>query len=52
MAPTKNTRTMPQLPVPPNAQELDAWGRGPDSESDDGCDTEADSDTEDDETFS
>ena len=47
-----NTLTMPQPPVPPDVQELDAWGRGPDSESDDGCDTETDSDTEDDEVLS
>ena len=47
-----NTLTIPQPPVPPDVQELDAWGRGPDSESDDGCDTETDSDTEDDEVLS
>ena len=47
-----NTLTMPQPPVPPDVQELDAWGRGPDSESDDGCDTETDSNTEDDEVLS
>ena len=47
-----NTLTMPQPPVPPNVEELDAWGRGPDSDSDDGCITETDSDTEDDEVLS
>ena len=47
-----NTLTMPQPPAPPDVEELDAWGRGPDSESDDGCDTETNSDTEDDEVLS
>ena len=44
-----NTLTMPQPPVPPDVQELDAWGRGLDSQSDD---TETNSDTEDDEVLS
>ena len=47
-----NAMTMPQPPAPPDEEELDAWGRGPDSGSDDGCDTETNSDTEDDEVLS
>ena len=38
--------------MPPDVGELGAWGRGPESESEDGCDTEPDSDTEDDELLS
>ena len=47
-----NVLTMPQPPQEPDVEELDAWGRGPDSESDNGCDTETESDTEDDEVLS
>ena len=46
-----NVLTMPQPPAEPDVEELDAWGRGPDSGSDT-CDTESDSDTEDDEVLS
>ena len=44
--------TMPQPPAEPDVEESDAWGRGPDSASDNGCDTETESDTEDDEVLS
>ena len=47
-----NTLTIAQPPAPPDVEEVDAWGRGPDSEGDDGWDTETDSDTEDDEVQS
>ena len=47
-----NVLTMPQPPAPPDVEELDALGRGPDSESENGCDTETDSETEDDEVLS
>ena len=46
-----NTLTMPQPPDEPTIEDLDAWGRGPFSD-DGGCDTESDSDTEDDEVLS
>ena len=46
-----NVLTMPQPPAEPDVEELDAWGRGPDSGSDT-CDTEPNSDTEDDEVLS
>ena len=46
-----NVLTMPQPPAEPDVEELDAWGRGPDSGSDT-CDTEPDSYTEDDEVLS
>ena len=42
-----NTLTMPQPPDKPTIENLDAWGRGPFSDND-GCDTEPNSDTEDD----
>ena len=47
-----NVLTLPQPPAPPDVEELDAWGRGPDSESDNGCDTETNSDKGDDEVLS
>ena len=46
-----NTLTMPQSPDDLTIQGLDALGRGPISD-DNGCDTETDSDTEDDEILS
>ena len=46
-----NTLTMPQRPDEPTIETLGAWGRGPFS-GNDGCDTETDSATEDDEVLS
>ena len=49
--PGYNRLTMPNPPDEPHIEHLDSWGRGPFSD-DDGCDTETDSDTEDDEILS
>ena len=46
-----NRLTMPNPPDEPHIEHLDSWGRGPYSD-DRGCDTETDSDTEDDEILS